>query len=123
MPIEGPDHPIPPGPDRPVAIRLESVGVSKPGQVKPVGGHAFPIARGTHEALNLLKVVRIGRSAFEGNDLLGSWGQTCQIQGQTTHQSAGIGRWRQALSGTQLSQHEGVNRITALPVPRLGHRR
>ena len=85
MPIEGPDYPIPPGPDRPVAIGLESVGVSKPGQVKPVGGHAFPIARGTHEALNLLKVVSIGRSALEGNDLLRSRGQTGQIQRQTTH--------------------------------------
>ena len=76
MPVESPDHPIPPGPDRPVAIRLESVGVSKPGQVEPVGGHSFSIARGAHEALGLLKVVRIRRSAFEGDNLLGSRGQT-----------------------------------------------
>ena len=43
--IQGPDHPVPPGPHAPGAVPLEPVGVGVAGQVEPVPGHALSVGR------------------------------------------------------------------------------
>ena len=54
--IESLDHPIPPGPHRPIGVPLIPVGIGITGGVEPLPGHAFAKGRGTEETVQELIV-------------------------------------------------------------------
>jgi hypothetical protein len=50
--VEGLDDPVAPRPHVALAVDLETVAVGVAGDVEPVGGHAFAVARGGEEAVD-----------------------------------------------------------------------
>ncbi len=89
--VEGVDDPVAPGPHLAFAVDLEAVAVGVAGEVEPVGGQAFAVARRGEEAIDRAFVgIRAG-IPHEARDFVGSGGQTSQIEGDAAQQGGGVG--------------------------------
>ena len=60
--IEGANHPISPGPHKPIAIDLIAVRVAVTSDVQPFAGQAFAVAVGTEQPIDQTLVGVFARS-------------------------------------------------------------
>jgi hypothetical protein len=117
--VEGPDHPVAPGPHGAFAVALVAVGIGVAGGFHPVPGHAFAEAGGGEEAVDELPV-RVGRAVGEeGVGLLDRGGQAREVERGAPEKRRAVGlRRRPELLALQAGANEGVDGM-----PRGGRRR
>ena len=78
--VEGADHPVAIGPDRPIAVLLIPVGVGVAGKVEPAAGPAFAIPRAGEQSFHQ-PLIGIGRSVgAEGIEFGGRRRQADEIE-------------------------------------------
>ena len=89
--IEGLDHPVTPGPDRPLAVHLKAIAVGIACQIKPVHRHALAVALRIQEAVNKTGISIGHLVSPEGGQIFRRRRKAGEIESHTTNESLRAG--------------------------------
>ena len=110
--IEGIDHPVPPQPHEPDAIKVVSARVGVARQIKPVLTDSLSIMLRIHQTIDEALISIRTLVSEEGVDFLHSGRQTGEVEGDTALQANRVGfRIGPEPFGLQSSHDEGVDGI------------
>ena len=89
--VEGFDDPVAPRPHLALAVDLETVAIGVTGDIEPVGGHAFTVARGGEEAIDDLGQ-GVGRAVSEKRvDFRGGRREAGEVEGKPANKGGAVG--------------------------------
>ena len=110
--IECIDHIIPVGPNAPRNVSMVAIGISIAHEVEPVRGQALTETWRCEESIDDGFPGFRGRIADEGGNFLGSWRNSCDIEGRTPYQCAPVGfRRRRVAIALKLCDHVVIDEV------------
>ena len=109
--VEGLDDPVAPWPHVALAVDLETITVGVAGDIEPIRGHAFAVARRGEQAIHEPRQ-RIGRAIRDESINVGERGREArEIKGEATDERDAIGLGlRCELATGQTGEGETINR-------------